>query len=161
MPVVELTSWEFKACVDLANVRMAVSNSSEMNHASTYKRTYFERVQQEILGACGEMALCKTLGKFFTHSVNTFHHEPDIPPDIEVRTTDLQNGCLVIRDNDPEDRWYFLVIANAPRFKVVGFIKGSAAKKTEWLKNPHGHREAWFVPQEALTLMKSDQDETT
>jgi hypothetical protein len=33
-------------------------------------------------------------------------------------------------------------------------MKGSDAKRDEWWRNPHGHRPAWFVPQEALTPVK-------
>jgi hypothetical protein len=150
MSAVTLDPWEFKACVDVANIRMAVSNDSNLNHASTYQRDHLTRIQQEILGACGEMAVCKHLGLFWTPSVNTFHHEPDIPPDIEVRSTDRLDGSLIVRDNDPPDRRYFLVTGKPPSLLVVGFISGHEARKDEWVRDPHGHRPAWFVPQHAL-----------
>jgi hypothetical protein len=147
---VSLNPWEFKACVDVANQRMVVSETAGMNHSSTYRRDHLTRIQQEITGACGEMAVCKALGKFWSPSVNTFHDVPDIDPNIEVRTTDRENGSLIVRDNDPEDRWYFLVTGVPPLMRVVGAIRGGDAKRDEWVRDPHGHRPAWFVPQEAL-----------
>ena len=151
---VELTAWEFKWAVDVANARMTVSNDQHMNHASTYERDHLTRMQQEITGACGEMAVCKALGRFWTPSVNTFHNVPDIPPNIEVRTCQDNAGSLIVRDNDADDRWYVLVTGKPPTMTVVGFIRGSDAKRDQWLRNPGGHRPSWFVPQSALSAPK-------
>jgi len=148
--VVTLLPWEFKWCVDVANQRLAISNEKSLNHASTYERPHLERIEQEITGACAEMVVAKCLGKFWSPSVNTFHVTPDIEPNIEVRATTRVDGSLVVRDNDPDDRWYVLVVGSPPTMTVVGCLRGSDAKQDQWLRNPHGHRPAWFVPQSAL-----------
>lgn len=151
LPVeITLDPWEFKHCVDVANIRMAISNERNLNHASTYERGYVERIQQETLGVCGEMAVCKAINKMWKPSVNTFHNLPDVEPNIEVRATENTNGCLIIRENDPEDRWYFLVIGTPPIVTVVGYIRGREGKRNEWIRDPNGYRTAWFVPQDAL-----------
>lgn len=80
-----LNAWEYKAAVDLANARMSASNAAGHNHASTYSRTHNERITEEIIGACGEMALCKAMNWFWSPSVNTFHGIPDVGADVEVR----------------------------------------------------------------------------
>lgn len=147
---ITLDPWEFKHCVDVANIRMAISNERDMNHATTYERGYVERIKQETLGVCGEMAVCKAIKKMWKPTVNTFHNSPDVEPNIEVRATENPNGCLIIRDNDPNDRWYFLVIGEPPNVRVVGYIRGADAKQDQWIKNPNGYRTAWFVPQDAL-----------
>jgi hypothetical protein len=134
---------------------MAVSNANQMNHASTYERTHLKRVEEEIVGACGEMAVCKALGRFWTPSVNTFHKTADVPPDIEVRATKRDDNCLIVRDNDPDDRYYFLVVGEPPDMTVVGYLKGSEAKKNQWVRDPGNRRRAWFVPQEALHHIKN------
>lgn len=152
---VVLTEWEFKACVDLANTRMAVSNAKHMNHASTYERTHLNRVEEEIVGACGEMAVCKALGRFWTPSVNTFHHTADIEPNIEVRATKKRDNCLIIRDNDPDHRYYFLVVGEPPKMTVIGYLMGAKAKQDKWIRDPGKRRRAWFVPQEALHRIKN------
>lgn len=135
--------------MDLANIRMAVSNDKGLNHASTYQRTYAERQREEVIGACGEMAYAKSVNRFFSPTVNTFHGTPDVGS-VEVRATERMDGSLIVRDNDADDRWYVLVVGEPPNMKVVGAIKGSEAKQSKWLRNPHGHRKAWFVPQNEL-----------
>jgi hypothetical protein len=145
-----LNHWEFSIAIDCANKRMAISNDSEMNNAKTYKRGYMERLNHDVLGVCGEMAVCKALGRFWSPSVNTFHKIADIPPNIEVRSTDHPKGSLIVRDDDPDNRWYFLVHGEPPNLTVVGFMHGSAAKQDRWLDNPGGRRESWFVPQSEL-----------
>lgn len=147
---VTLSAWEFKSCVDVANTRMAISNDKMLNHASTYQRDYLTRMQDEILGACGELAVCKSVNKFWSPSVNTFHGIADAGHNVEVRTTQRINGSLIVRDNDPDDRWYYLVVGTPPTMTVVGYIKGSEAKRDQWLRDPHKHRLSWFVPQDAL-----------
>jgi hypothetical protein len=156
---IELTDWEVKHCVDVANARMAVSNARGLNNASTYERTYLERIRQEVLGACGEMAVCKATGRFWSPSVDTFHRVPDIHPDIEVRATHYLNGCLPVRNNDPDDRWYTLVVGEPPKLRVVGSIRGHQAKRQEWLSNPHGHRPVYLVPQSALITKGESLDD--
>lgn len=147
---VTLTAWEFKAAVDLASTRMAVSNDRGMNHASTYKRTYLERLEEETVGACSEIAVGKALNWFVSPSVNTFHRVADVGQRVEVRGTKLDNGSLIIRDNDADDRWYILVTGEPPNMVVRGRIRGDMAKRDEWVRDPHGRRKAWFVPQNAL-----------
>lgn len=157
MATVTLNPWEFKACVDVANQRMAISNEKNLNHASTYQRTHLERMEQEITGACGEMAVCKALGKFWTPSVNTFHTVADITPEIEVRATRHMNGCLIVRDNDPSDRYYFLVVGEPPTVEVVGYMLGEKAKHPTFMRDPHNQRPAYFVPQKMLTRIQGDR----
>ena len=159
MTTVELTPWEFKSCVDLANVRMAVSNERNLNNANVRERDYLNRIKEEIVGVCGEQAFSKLTGVYWPPSVNTFHRIPDVG-EFEVRTTTRPDGRLIVRDNDPGDRWYYLMIGDFPkgkwpRFRVVGCIKGADAKQERWLDNPGGHRPAWFVPQEDLIPIKT------
>lgn len=155
-PTVTLLPWEFKFCVDVANQRMAISNEKALNHASTYDRSHLKRIEEEVIGACAEMVVAKYLGKFWSPSVNTFHKVPDIEPNIEVRGTAEPDNSLIVRDNDADDRWYILVIGKPPTMTVMGCIQGAEAKQDRWLRNPNGHRRAWFVPQSALRTPRND-----
>ena len=147
---ITLTNSEYKAAVDCANMRMFTSNEAGWNNASVQRRTHAKRMQDEIVGACGEIALCKHMKMFWSPSVNTFHAIPDVGSNIEVRATDQENGSLIVRDNDADDRWYILVTGEPPTMTIRGRIKGSAAKQTQFLRDPHSLRPAWFVPQNAL-----------
>jgi hypothetical protein len=60
-----------------------------------------------------------------------------------------------VRDNDPSDRYYFLVVGEPPTFRVAGWIKGVDAKQDQWLRNPgKGRKQAWFVPQHHLKQLR-------
>lgn len=151
--IVELTVSEFLQAVNVGMQRMVTSASAGHNHASTYERTFVKRLQEETLGACGELAVCKALNRYWDPRLNTFHNVADIGDDIEVRSTDRDGGCLIVRENDPPERWYVLVTGEPPSLTVRGYIKGSKARRDEWVRDPHDHRAAWFVPQSELTPM--------
>jgi hypothetical protein len=129
---------------------MVVSSASRLNHASTYQRTWDKRLQEEVTGAAAEIAVAKSVGAFCIGSVNTFHRVPDVIGGTEVRATQREDGCLIVRDNDDNDRRYVLVTGEAPNLRIAGYLYGHEAKQLQWIRNPHGHRQAWFVPQEAL-----------
>lgn len=147
---VELTWYEFGGCIDVARDRMLTSLAANWNDASTYRRSYLQRLTEEVVGACGERAYCKAQGNYWDGSVNTFHVEPDAARGVEIRTTTREDGSLIVRDNDADDRWFVLVTGTPPVMTVRDCILGVSAKRDEYLRDPHAHRPAWFVPQSAL-----------
>jgi hypothetical protein len=149
---VELTPRELAMAVNVGMQRLVASTEAGLNHASTYHRSFLKRLEEETVGACGEIAFSKAFGKYWSPSVNTFHDIADVGTDIEVRSTRLDSGSLIVRDNDAGDRWFVLVTGEPPLMTIRGRILGSEAKKPQYVRDPHGHRKAWFVPQEALQL---------
>jgi hypothetical protein len=159
MTEVTISTWEFKACVDLANARLAVSTEAGLSRESLGpdQQGLLDRLQLDVLGACGELVVCKALNRFHSPTVNTFHNVADIGENIEARTTQQEGGSLIVRDNDPSDRYYFLVVGEPPTFRVAGWIKGVDAKQDQWLRNPgRGRKPAWFVPQNQLKQLRKD-----
>lgn len=150
---VTLSPREFALAVQVGAQRLAESTERGHNHASTYQRDYLKRLEEETLGACGEMALCKALRWFWSPSVGTFHAVADVGRNVEVRCTRRPDGALIVRENDAPERWYVLVTGEPPTFTVRGYIRGAAARRPEYIRDPHGHRPSWFVPQSALTPM--------
>ncbi len=150
---IELTIPEFDLAVNTARLRMIASASLRLNHASTYDRNLLKRLEQETVGACGEIAVAKLFGAWFVPSVNTFHRTPDCLQDVEVRSTHHENGCLVVRRNDHNQRRFICCIVSAPTVRFAGWLYGHQAKKDEFLKNPGNMREEWFVPQQYLSSM--------
>ena len=147
---VELSLTEWHHAVQTGVLRMMVSSASRLNHASTYERSWSQRLDEEVTGAVGEIAVAKSLGQFHIGSVNTFHRVPDCLGDTEVRATRRDDGCLIVRDNDDDDRLYVLVVGDPPSVRIAGWLRGGEAKRDKWVRNPNGHRRAWFVPQSAL-----------
>lgn len=156
MTEVTLTPWEYKHCVDVATTRMSVSigKLGHNDYGVVDQGDFNERLLIDIRGTCGELAVAKLFNKYWAPSVNTFHTVPDIEPNIEVRTSEHPNASLIVRDNDPDDRWYVLVVGVPPVMDVRGFIRGSEAKRDEWMRDPGGRRPSWFVPQSALKQKK-------
>lgn len=152
---VVLSFSEFYSAVDAAKLRMAASAVKNLNHASTYKRNYIERLQEEVIGCCGEMAVAKALDKWFVPSIDTFHTRPDCFDSIEVRSTPRADGRLIVRDNDANDRVFILAIVNAPDITLAGWMLGGECKYDKYLYNPNDYRPAWFVPQKDLKTMDS------
>lgn len=104
---------------------------------------------KHVEGACGEVAVAKALGRFWSPTVNVFN-AADIGRMIGVRTRSRHDYDLNIRRNDKPDHAYVLVTGLAPSFVVRGYIIGADARRDEWLQAYGGRPAAWFVPQAAL-----------
>jgi hypothetical protein len=102
-----------------------------------------------ILGASGEMAFAKATGLYWDASVNTFKTGGDVVG-VEVRTRSQRDWELIVRDDDPDGRIYFLVTGGPEKFRLVGWIKSEDARRPEWRNNHGGYSPAFFVPQSAL-----------
>jgi hypothetical protein len=102
-----------------------------------------------IEGACGELAVAKGLGLYWTGGINTFKGSGDVGK-IQVRTRSKPEYELIIRPDDDEDATFVLVTGLCPAYDIVGKIVARDGKRQEWLCE-HGDRPpAWFVPQKAL-----------
>jgi hypothetical protein len=106
----------------------------------------------DIEGAAAEMALSKYLKRYWGGDCNTFKKN-DVS-DLQVRSTALQNGSLIIRPEDKETDYFVLVVGRAPQFRVAGYISGKDARKDEWWRSPNGRPGAWFVPQDKLKTIE-------
>ena len=147
---VDLTINEFAQATVHARDRIFISAAMQLNHSTTYSRTLMKRFEEELTGACAELAVGKLSGRWFVPSINSFHRTPDCLADVEVRGTVRPDGRLIVRDNDPDDRKYVLCIVTGENVTVAGWMLGKDAKEDRWVANPHGHRDAWFVPQSEL-----------
>ena len=107
-----------------------------------------------ILGALGECAFCKAAGKYWPGTVNTFK-DPDVPPNIQVRTRSNHDYDLIVRDTDSDDDVFVLVTGGPEYFLVHGWISGLEAKSQEWRCDYGSYGEAYFVPKAALHSIES------
>lgn len=150
---VTLSLPEMSVALNAAWLRIVASAAKGLNNCTTYRRSMSKRIQEEFVGACGEIAVGKACNVFFVPSVNTFHRVPDVLSDCEVRCTEVETGRLIVRDNDSDDRRYILAVMTGDTVSLVGWMRGSDAKRDEWVDNPNGYRTAWFVPQSSLNPM--------
>lgn len=106
----------------------------------------------DIEGACGEMAVAKAFGVYWEPSVNTYLDGGDVG-NWQVRTRSKDYYELFIRPRDVEkkpDKPFILVIGKAPNFRIVGWIICKDAVRDEWRQSYGGMPAAWFVPQAHL-----------
>lgn len=151
--LVTLAPAEIALAVKVGAMRLRSSGNTGRNpHRSQAGRTDADRLRHEAIGCMAEAAVAQHLGIPYAGTVNTFHAEPDVGP-FEVRATDRRGGCLIVRDNDHDNRPYVLCIGQGPDDPVVelrGWLYGWEAKQPGWLRDPHGRRPCWMVPQYAL-----------
>lgn len=150
--VVRLSPTNIALAAEVGLARFTESRAAGRNpHMSQAGRSDAERIRHETLGCMAEAAVAQHIGIPFPATVNTFHTIPDVGP-FEVRSTDRPNGRLIVRDNDHEDRPYVLVTGDGitPVLRLVGWLYGWEARDGRWLRNPHGRRPCWMVPQHAL-----------
>lgn len=133
-------------------MRMRASRNTGRNpHRSQEGRSDEHRLWHETLGCLAEAAVAQHLGIAYDGSVNRFHDRPDVGP-FEVRATDRRDGCLILRDNDLPDRPYVLAVGTGrdPVIELRGWLYGREGRRGEWLRDPHGRRPCWMVPQASL-----------
>jgi len=109
-----------------------------------------EMWRYHIEGAAGEMAFAKAMNIHWGAHSNVFK-APDVGSIIQIRTRSNADWDLIVRDNDSDDEIFVLVTGEIPNYRIVGWIKGSDAKKAEWYKDMGKRgKPAYFVPQECL-----------
>lgn len=101
------------------------------------------------LGMLGEIAFRRLFGDLEYPVMSRFKAVPDALG-CEVRTTSYERGCLIMRDDDPEDRPYVLMVGSARTFRCAGWRWGW--ERRHFHKRPATKKRpsAWFISQGAL-----------
>jgi hypothetical protein len=102
----------------------------------------------DIEGAAAELAVAKVLDRY--HAGLNYRAPTDVGGRLHVRHTVRDDGCLIVRDRDPDFDPFVLVVGFAPRYRIAGWLYGREAKRDEWRSVPTGGPAAYFVPQQAL-----------
>ena len=141
---VQLTMGELfgAACIGVRRQCQAVYRQAR----TTYGSKPNEAWQCQIEGACGEMAVAKHLGRFWSGNLGDLD-AADVGH-LQVRTTSHDAGCLIVHPEDADDGVFILVTGLAPHFVLRGWMLGRDAKKDAFWKD--GPRPAYFVPQGLL-----------
>jgi hypothetical protein len=105
----------------------------------------------DIEAAGAELAFSKFIGEEWVGLVNTFS-APDVGTNWQVRYTNIDHGCLILRLKDKGKLMqnFVLVTGNLPHYKIKGYINGSQALKKKYVRNPNNGEPAFFVPQSDL-----------
>ena len=144
--------------IKVAEARFLEGRVGGMNADTTYKSQYVEQMQRDVRGILAEMVVGNLFDPHYFPSVNTFHKVPDVGSDVEVRSTEYENGALLVRNNDSPDRKFVLVHVELndgrgePRvgFNIKGWVWGHEAMTDEWWREPEAKegerkpRPAWW-----------------
>lgn len=145
-------------------VHMAAGVGTRRHIESIYKGRYDNLNNgsagwnEHIEGAAAELAVAKLYSVYWDGSVSTFK-KADLGVRVQVRSTQLGDGKLIVRDKDPDDDIYILVTGRVPTFHIRGGIPGDHAKIQKYIFNPSGVKSgkpAYFVPPKDLYLSIQD-----
>ena len=153
---VQLSSAELAQCVIQAMTRMTASRYADRNQARSVNRTWFQHLKDELVGVIAENGYCKWKGIYPSREVDTFHRVADTADGAEIRSITNANNCLIVRNDDPKERPYVLVLVDSNAVcSMLGWVYGYEARQDKWLRDPGGKRASWFVPQESLRPIES------
>ena len=150
--IVQLDMAEMTMATMVAGMRRGESkvNNRVDNHGFNGEKAW----DIEIEGCAAEMAYCKFRNKYWSGSVGSFK-KADSGDNVQIRHTVLEQGRLIVRNDDNNDHYYVLVVGKAPTMRIVGWIKGSDAKMPGFKTAPNGREPAYFIPQNHLRLFSS------
>jgi hypothetical protein len=140
-----------RACTLQAEIEK--SGRSSKYGAARRNQSHEDELNDHLTGQRGEIAAARVYGVRSNFIPNTFHSVADIGETGEVRTRREQWHDLYIREADPKDRYYILVIGShqsGTPLRVIGGLWDKKGRNPYYLKNPGGYGSAWFIPQTDL-----------
>jgi hypothetical protein len=153
---ITLTPQQADECIE--HGKLVDSESRRLGTRDKYglKTDAVSSLEEDIDSCCREKAASIVYGVKWNKTINTFKEIPDIGErtDVRGRKDYLPHYHLIIRDDDPDDRYYVFVAGGLPclDFYVVGHVWGDQnIRRGKFLKAPNGRPPAWFVPMELLS----------
>ena len=89
------------------------------------------RWDNEVESTCAERAVAKAIGVYWPEG-SELDYDGDLPGGRHVRSTDRPDGSLLIYPEDDDNGKFLLVVGQAPKFRLVGWLYGREAKRDEW-----------------------------
>jgi hypothetical protein len=106
----------------------------------------------DIEGAMCELAAARILDLPWEETVELDRVKGDVAG-MQVRSTDREDGCLILyKDDDPEDI-FLLVTHSIPVFTLRGWLMGHEGKLEQFWDTKRTGRPAYFVPQSVIYSM--------
>jgi hypothetical protein len=147
---IELSTAELMIAASVGAMRRVSSLKRRMD---TDRHAPHSSWATDIDGAAAEQAVSKHLGRYWGGHIYNFNGD-DVSGGIQVRSTSYHDGCLIIRESDADNSIFVLVVASAPSYTIIGWIKASDAKKAKYFRQGNGAgSDAWWVKQSDLIDM--------
>ncbi len=162
---ITLDLYEMQSASHLGILRCLESKKHKENWGYNYKGSLNDQMAKSISGAMGEVAASKFLGIKFEYHCNVGGVPDLIFKDLrlQVRTQiPKNNNSLIIRPKAKQDEFYILVIDEAPKFKILGFVNSTYVLGQEQWKTTFGLDRpfCYSIPPEKLTPINLLKDST-
>tara|TARA_R100000963_G_scaffold34969_1_gene30522 strand:- start:592 stop:1104 length:513 start_codon:yes stop_codon:yes gene_type:complete len=125
--------------------RGAYNISKKMNSTATL----------DIQGCVAEYAVSLLLNKeWIGFSENFQNIESDVGNNLQIRSTYLPHGNLILHQKDADNQKFVLVkLHNLPNVDVVGWVMGKDAKQEQFWTEPVKNRPCYMYPSQLLQDM--------
>jgi len=162
---ITLDLYEMQSAAHLGILRCLESKKHKENWGYNYKGSLNDQMAKSISGAMGEVAASKFLGIKFEYHCNVGGVPDLIFKDLrlQVRTQiPKNNNSLIIRPKAKPGEFYILVIDEAPKFKILGFVNSTYVLGQEQWKTTFGLDRpfCYSIPPEKLTPINLLKDST-
>ena len=153
---ITLDLYEMQSASHLGILRCLESKKHKENWGYNYKGSLNDQMAKSISGSMGEVALAKFLKIKFEYHCNVGNVPDLIFKDLrlQVRTQiPKNNNSLIIRPKAKPGELYTLIIDEAPKFKILGFVNSTYVLGQEQWKTTFGLDRpfCYSIPPEKLT----------
>lgn len=147
---VKLEWYEYYAAACVGILRYLESRRRDLKHAAFDPE---HPVENDVEGACGESAFCKHFDIHWPASINT-GSAPDVPPNLDIKTTFHSNGHLILYSDAVPDRKYVLVRGCQGKYEIVGWAYGVDGMLPEYWREDC-KQPAYWIPASALQPLET------
>ena len=151
-PVIELQWNDFITCHSIASMNELYKHTRGVGHHWSVKKA--DESANYILGAVGEYAVAKYLGKFYDGNVGNLE-AVDVGGEYEVKTTPVPTGHLIIKPEAKEAKPFVLAVVEDMTVRLPGWMKGTDIKQEQYKRADQYGRVLYWVPQSDLHPMST------
>jgi len=162
---ITLDLYEMQSASHLGILRCLESIKNKESWGHNYKGTLNDQIAKSISGAMGEVAASKFLNIKFEYHCNVGGVPDLIFKDLRLQVrTQLKknNNTLIIRPKAKSNELYILVVDEAPKFKILGFINSNYVLGKSKFKTNFGLDRpfCYSIPPDKLTPIELLKDST-
>ena len=151
-PVITLQWNDFITCHSIASMNELYKHTKGVGHHWSVKKA--DESANYILGAVGEYAVAKYLGKFYDGNVGNLE-AVDVAGEYEVKTTPVPGGHLIIKPEAKDDKPFVLAVVEDMTVRLPGWMMGTDIKQEQYERADQHGRVLYWVPQSDLHPMST------
>jgi hypothetical protein len=144
---VRLSQTEIQNCDEIGRRRQAATGHLPDAHGLEPAQRLLRHQQ----GARAEKAVSVALGLPWVPEVDDYREigGNDVGP-YGVRATEYTTGGLILHPKDEDERVFILVVARAPDFTLVGWLRGADGKRQEFWNDTKLRRSPAYLVEQRL-----------